>query len=415
MGFFRKKKDKRVDEITAWAEGYIEEQSEGEPESVAVENVTEESAVLEVDRVVIEGDVQEAGELFSPQIHEESQKEESTAILEVEEIAEDAPAGEESISITEKIEEVKEVSKPSLFQRLRSGLSKTREGLVGKIDRLFTVGRKLDSDIFEKLEEILIESDIGVQQSLALIERIQQEAKRRDLADPEKIKGYLRNEITEILKQNRPALSRPEQGPYVIMVVGVNGVGKTTSIAKLAWRFIKAGERVLLAAGDTFRAAATEQLEIWGERVGADVVKHQSGSDPSAVVFDALKAAESRGVQVVIADTAGRLHTKVNLMEELKKMKRVMGKLIPGAPHEILLVLDATTGQNALSQAKTFHEAVGVTGIVLTKLDGTAKGGILTAIVGELGLPVKLIGIGEGMEDLRDFEPEEFVSALFDG
>jgi fused signal recognition particle receptor len=415
MGFFRKKKDKRVDEITAWAEGYIEEQSEGEPESVAVENVTEESAVLEVDRVVIEGDVQEAGELFSPQIHEESQKEESTAILEVEEIAVEAPAGEESISITEKIEEVKEVSKPSLFQRLRSGLSKTREGLVGKIDRLFTVGRKLDSDLFEKLEEILIESDIGVQQSLSLIERIQQEAKRRDLADPEKIKGYLRNEITEILKQNRPALSRPEQGPYVIMVVGVNGVGKTTSIAKLAWRFIQAGERVLLAAGDTFRAAATEQLEIWGERVGADVVKHQSGSDPSAVVFDALKAAESRGAQVVIADTAGRLHTKVNLMEELKKMKRVMGKLIPGAPHEILLVLDATTGQNALSQAKTFHEAVGVTGIVLTKLDGTAKGGILTAIVGELGLPVKLIGIGEGMEDLRDFEPEEFVSALFDG
>jgi fused signal recognition particle receptor len=217
-----------------------------------------------------------------------------------------------------------------------------------------------------------------------------------------------------ILQTNGYALNRPDQGPYVIMVVGVNGVGKTTTIGKLAWRYVQQGEQVLLAAGDTFRAAATEQLEIWGGRVGADVVKHKSGADPSAVVFDALKAAQSRGAQIVIADTAGRLHTKINLMEELKKMKRVMTKVIPGAPHEILLVLDATTGQNALSQAKTFHEAIGVTGIVLTKLDGTAKGGIVTAIVGELGLPVKLIGIGEGMEDLRDFEPEEFVGALFD-
>jgi fused signal recognition particle receptor len=191
-------------------------------------------------------------------------------------------------------------------------------------------------------------------------------------------------------------------------------VGKTTTIGKLARRFTQAGEAVLLAAGDTFRAAASEQLEIWGGRVGADVIRHQSGSDPSAVIFDALKAAESRKAGVVIADTAGRLHTKVNLMEELKKMKRVMDKVIPGTPHEVLLVLDATTGQNALSQARIFNEAVGVTGIVLTKLDGTAKGGIVTAIVGELGLPVKLIGIGEGMEDLRDFDPEEFVRALFE-
>ncbi len=413
MGFFRKKKDKRIDEITAWAEGYLEELNRRKFGPVLVEEVIEAPTEEKEDaNVVKEGDVQEIDEFVFTEVSGVSEREEPVAILE-EEVIDEPFTEEETISEAERVEEAP--SRPSLFQRLRSGLSKTREGLVGKIDRLFTVGRKLDSDTFEKLEEILIESDIGVQQSISLIERIQQEAKRRDLADPEKIKGYIRNEITEILKQNGHVLSRPEQGPYVIMVVGVNGVGKTTSIAKLAWRFTQAGEQVLLAAADTFRAAATEQLEIWGERVGADVVKHQSGSDPSAVVFDALKAAESRGAQVVIADTAGRLHTKVNLMEELKKMKRVMGKLIPGAPHEILLVLDATTGQNALSQARTFHEAVGVTGIVLTKLDGTAKGGILTAIVGELGLPVKLIGIGEGMEDLRDFEPEEFVSALFDG
>ncbi|MEK6775533.1 MAG: signal recognition particle-docking protein FtsY [bacterium] len=301
-----------------------------------------------------------------------------------------------------------------MFQRLRSKLSRSRDGLTGRIDRLFSVRPKIDMETIEDLEQILIESDIGVQQSLSLIRKIREGLKRKELQDAEKIKGLIREEITKILAGVGQGFNRPEQGPYVIMVIGVNGVGKTTTIAKLAWRFIQQGERVLLAAGDTFRAAATEQLEIWGKRVGADVVKHQSGADPSAVVFDALKAAESRDAQVVIADTAGRLHTKTNLMEELRKMKRVMGKVIPGAPHDILLVLDATTGQNALSQARTFHEAVGVTGIVLTKLDGTAKGGIVTAIVGELGLPVKLIGIGEGMEDLRDFNPEEFVHALFD-
>jgi fused signal recognition particle receptor len=280
------------------------------------------------------------------------------------------------------------------------------------MDQLFSLGQKINSDTLEELEEILIESDMGVHQSLSLIQKIQEEV--QDLQDPAKIKAYIRQEMAGILQTNGYALNRPDQGPYVIMVVGVNGVGKTTTIGKLAWRYVQQGEQVLLAAGDTFRAAATEQLALWGGREGADVVKHKSGADPSAVVFDALKAAQSRGAQVVIADTAGRLHTKINLMEELKKMKRVMTKVIPGAPHEILLVLDATTGQNALSQAKTFHEAIGVTGIVLTKLDGTAKGGIVTAIVGELGLPVKLIGIGEGMEDLRDFEPEEFVGALFD-
>jgi len=309
---------------------------------------------------------------------------------------------------------VDSTSKPSLFQRLRSKLSRTRDGLAGRIDHLFSIRPKIDMETIEDLEQILIESDIGVQQSLSLIRKIKEGLKKKELQDPERIKGLIQEEITKILGIDGQRLNRPEQGPYVIMVIGVNGVGKTTTIAKLAWRFIQQGERVLLAAGDTFRAAAIEQLEIWGQRVGADVVKHQNGADPSAVVFDALKAAESRDAHVVIADTAGRLHTKTNLMEELRKMKRVMGKVIPGAPHDVLLVLDATTGQNALSQARAFHDAVGVTGIILTKLDGTAKGGIVTAIVGELGLPVKLIGIGEGMEDLRDFVPEEFVRALFE-
>ncbi|MDX1764500.1 MAG: signal recognition particle-docking protein FtsY [bacterium] len=303
---------------------------------------------------------------------------------------------------------------PSLFQRLRAGLARTRDGLVGRIDALLAGRSTIDGDTLEALEEILIESDIGVEHAMTLIARIQEQYDKKDLKDPHFIKGYIREELTAILSRQDYHLIRPAQGPLVIMVVGVNGVGKTTTIAKLARRFSEAGESVLLAAGDTFRAAATEQLEIWGKRVGAQVIKHQSGADPSAVVFDALKAADARGSGVVIADTAGRLHTKVNLMEELKKMKRVMAKVMPEAPHEILLVLDATTGQNALSQAKIFHEAVGVTGIALTKLDGTAKGGIVTAIVGELGIPVKLIGIGEGMDDLRDFEPEAFVSALFD-
>lgn len=431
MGIFKRKKDKRIEEISTWARNYLEERrhraSEAEKSGdmevvttvIAAQDAVQEialpqeieeapAAALQIEGVeVIEEDVTTSVLVEEVSADQEAAVEEA-APPEVEvPIAEEAQVEVESQAVVEEAP-----IKPTLLQRLRSGLTKTREGLVGRMDQLFSLGQKINSDTLEELEEILIESDMGVHQALSLIQKIQEEV--QDLQDPAKIKAYIRQEMAGILQTNGYALNRPDQGPYVIMVVGVNGVGKTTTIGKLAWRYVQQGEQVLLAAGDTFRAAATEQLEIWGGRVGADVVKHKSGADPSAVVFDALKAAQSRGAQVVIADTAGRLHTKINLMEELKKMKRVMTKVIPGAPHEILLVLDATTGQNALSQAKTFHEAIGVTGIVLTKLDGTAKGGIVTAIVGELGLPVKLIGIGEGMEDLRDFEPEEFVGALFD-
>jgi fused signal recognition particle receptor len=433
MGLFRKKKkDERVDKITAWANAYRQEQEEAVPSARSAPPLEEEERrTLEAGdtegrdvSVQVISEPTESEEDVFPHVLEEVAEpaaEEQEAVLE-EELLEEPPELSEAIAEVEAVEEEPSVEiteeeppkAPSLFQKLRSGLSRTRDGLVGRIDRLLSAGKKIDANLLEELEEILIESDIGVEQSLSLIGKIQEGVKRKDLNDAEKIKGLIRQQIEGILHSNGLALNRPEKKPCVIMVVGVNGVGKTTTIAKLAWRFIQEGESVLLAAGDTFRAAAIEQLEIWGQRVGADVVKHKDGADPSAVIFDALKAAEARGTDVVIADTAGRLHTKVNLMEELKKMKRVMDKVIPGAPHEVLLVLDATTGQNALSQAKIFHEATGLTGIALTKLDGTAKGGIVTAIVGELGIPVKLIGIGEGMEDLRDFHPEEFVSALFD-
>ncbi len=445
MAFFkRKKKDQRIDEITAWAESYREEQHSGEDlpapaptDEVIVEEEERGGATTEVDvqvEEVAEAFVEEpdAVDLLKeiptvplPEVGEILPHEEEESSLEEIHVPEVTEGGGEVLdAVEETVEEVRseetepEVvetsTAPSFFQKLRAGLSRTREGLVGRIDRLFSVGKKIDADTLEELEEILIESDIGVGNALALIEKIRERIGRKELKDPQIIKECIREDLTAVLAGNGYALKRPESGPCVIMVVGVNGVGKTTTIGKLAHRFTRAGDGVLLAAGDTFRAAATEQLEIWGGRVGAEVVRHQSGADPSAVVFDALKAAESRQVPVVIADTAGRLHTQVNLMEELKKMKRVMAKVVPGAPHEVLLVLDATTGQNALSQARIFHETVGVTGIVLTKLDGTAKGGIVTAITAELGIPVKLIGIGEGMEDLRDFHPEEFVSALFD-
>ncbi len=417
MGFFRKKKDPRVEEITAWASTYLEER---EAVNGAEKGILEPAAAAaETEFAAAEDGLSVEPEAPpSPAVVTTVPRE--TEAPDLVQVVEPADAeDEETFPATEVILEETAVPEaappaPSLFQRLRSGLARTRGGLVGRIDSLLAGRSTIDGDTLEALEEILIESDIGVQHAMQLISHIQDRAEKKDLKDPQLIRELIRGELTEILSRQEYQLFRPTEGPCVVMVVGVNGVGKTTTIAKLARRFTEAGETVLLAAGDTFRAAATEQLEIWGTRVGAHVIKHQSGADPSAVVFDALKAAEARGTGIVIADTAGRLHTKVNLMEELKKMKRVMAKVIPDAPHEVLLVLDATTGQNALSQAKIFHEAVGVTGIALTKLDGTAKGGIVTAIVGELGIPVKLIGIGEGMDDLRDFEPEAFVSALFD-
>lgn len=302
-----------------------------------------------------------------------------------------------------------------LFRRLRQGLSKTRESFAGKLDRLFLGKKEITQDLLDELEEILFTSDIGVTTTQELIGSVQEKVARKELRDPEKLKSALRDQMLAFLKVSGPDQARPNPGePLVIMVVGVNGVGKTTTIGKAAARFRSMGKEVLLVAGDTFRAAAVEQLTIWGERVGATVVKQGHGADPSAVAFDGLAAALAREMDVVLVDTAGRLHTKVNLMEELQKIHRVIGRKLPGAPHEMWLVLDATTGQNAISQAQMFNRAIGVTGIVLTKLDGTAKGGIVVGISRELGIPIHFIGIGEKVDDLREFDPVDFVNAIFD-
>lgn len=302
-----------------------------------------------------------------------------------------------------------------LFQRLKERLSKTRESFVRQIDTLFLGKKEIDAELLDNLEEILIMADLGLATSRDLLEKTRERVRRNELVDPLVLKKNLQESILSHLlgPDIQQELALPESGPFVIMVLGVNGVGKTTTIGKLAYKFKQAGRNVLLVAADTFRAAASEQLQVWGKRAGVEVVAQQPGADPSSVVYDALDSARARNFDVIIVDTAGRLHTKVNLMEELKKIKRVMDKKISGAPHEVLLVIDATTGQNALSQARLFHEAVDVTGLALTKLDGTAKGGIVVNICHEFRIPLRFIGVGEQMEDLRDFDPREFVEALF--
>jgi fused signal recognition particle receptor len=298
------------------------------------------------------------------------------------------------------------------FDRLKEGLSKTRKGITEKIDQVLVSFGKVDEELFEELEEILVTADLGIDTSLRIIEELRRKVKESKITDPQKIKAVLKDSLTELVGDNTPELDI-EPSPAVIMVIGINGVGKTTSIGKIANMLRSNGKRVILAAADTFRAAAIDQLGIWAERAGVDLIKHQEGADPGAVVYDAIQAAKARKADVVICDTAGRLHTKKNLMEELRKITRIIDRELPGATRENLLVLDATTGQNAISQAKTFSEVADVTGIVLTKLDGTAKGGIVIAIGSELNIPVKLIGVGEQMDDLQPFNPREFVEALF--
>jgi len=297
------------------------------------------------------------------------------------------------------------------FKRLKSGLTKTRQTFTGGIEKLFTGRKAVDEDLLEELEELLITSDIGVRTAGDLVGRIAKIS--ADMTDPAQLKSVLREEIQTILQKEPAASAPPSTRPWIIMVVGVNGVGKTTTIGKLAAQSTAAGKKVLIAAADTFRAAAIEQLMIWSERARAEIVKHKEGADPAAVVYDAMEAAQARSMDVVLIDTAGRLHTRVNLMEELKKIKRIIAKKTPGAPHEILLVLDATTGQNALAQARMFHDALGITALAVTKLDGTAKGGIVISICDALNIPLKYIGVGEKIEDLQDFDPEQFANALF--
>jgi len=301
-----------------------------------------------------------------------------------------------------------------VFERFKAGFSKTQSSLVGRVDSLLHGRTAIDADLIEELEEILITADLGMQTTQQLIDSLESSRTRGELASPDQVRQLLMEELAKILNFDSKPLDVTSASPFVIMVIGVNGVGKTTTIGKLANQFALEGKKVILGAGDTFRAAAAEQLQIWGERAEVEVVSHSEGADPSAVAFDAAKAAVARKADILLLDTAGRLHTKVNLMEELKKIRRVLDREIPGAPHEVLLALDATTGQNALTQAKLFNEAVPLDGIVLTKLDGTAKGGIVVAIAAELQVPVRFIGIGEQLDDLRPFDAEMFVSVLFD-
>ncbi len=298
-----------------------------------------------------------------------------------------------------------------LFDKLKKGLFKTRKSLVEDTEKL-AKGRKVDDALLDEFEELLIMADIGPQAADTITEALRERVREEKIKNEHDLTEAFKVEAQKLLKEGHALMSAGED-PYVILTVGVNGVGKTTTIGKLARRFTDHGFSVTLAAADTFRAAAIEQLEIWADRAGAQIVKHRSGADPAAVAFDAVASAKSRGSDIVIIDTAGRLHTKSNLMEELKKIKRVISKEKASAPHEILLVVDATSGQNAINQAKIFNEAVGITGIALTKLDGTAKGGIVLAINKELNIPVKLIGVGEAVEDLQDFHPSEFIEALF--
>jgi fused signal recognition particle receptor len=305
--------------------------------------------------------------------------------------------------------------KPGLFERMKEAVSRTRENLSERIEEAVGVSKEIDRNTLDDLEGTLLGADLGSATTHQVLEKLRERVDRKQIKDVEELKRLLKEELLAILKAaNLPPVERPEGVPEVVLVVGVNGTGKTTTIGKLALTLRSEGRTVLLCAADTFRAAAIEQLEVWGQRTGTEVIRTKPGGDPAAVLYDALEAANARHIDVVVVDTAGRLHTKTNLMAELEKMRRTAQRLIPGAPHEVLLVIDATTGQNGLQQAKLFTDSAAVTGVVLTKLDGTAKGGVVVAIARELGLPVRYVGVGEKAGDLLRFDPKEFVESLFE-
>ncbi len=313
---------------------------------------------------------------------------------------------------TEQVEEEAQPKKESFFQKLKNGLKRTKDSLMGKLELLLNRFTKIDEDFFDELEETLILSDIGAETASEICEKLRQEVKRTGDTEPSEIKNLLKGIIEEMITGDNGLTL--ETKPSVILMIGVNGAGKTTTVGKLAYNFKKQGKRVVVAAADTFRAAAIDQLNVWTDRAGVDIVKHSEGSDPASVVFDAINAAKARGADIILCDTAGRLHNKKNLMEELKKISRIINRELPESSVETLLVLDATTGQNAVNQAKLFSESAEITGIVLTKLDGTAKGGIIIPIKNELNIPVKLVGVGEKIDDLQPFIPADYVNALFE-
>lgn len=387
-----------------------------------------------IDEVAFQEEVKEEGSLdqdLSEGTLEEDIEEEKAQVEEEEEIEniEDADIqAEEEITEEETIEKeiIEEVDgdgsqdsdqeegqeKMGIFARLLAGLSKTKDNITGRIDSLLKSYTKIDEDLLEELEEILITADVGVTTTMEIIDRLRDMIKERGVKDPLEVRDLLKEIVASILKEGNSGLDL-DPGPAVIVMVGVNGVGKTTTIGKLAQRYKKDGKKVMLAAADTFRAAASEQLDIWAKRVDVDIIKHHEGADPGAVVFDAIKASQARKVDLLICDTAGRLHNKANLMNELGKIFKIIDREYPEAKKEVLLVVDATTGQNAVSQAKTFKEVANITGIVLTKLDGTAKGGVVLAVKSEVDVPVKLIGVGERAEDLQSFDAESFTDAIF--
>ncbi|MBQ6632529.1 MAG: signal recognition particle-docking protein FtsY [Romboutsia sp.] len=390
--------------------------------------VVEESTIeeLHIDEVHEDKDIEETA-MSSENINNQEDKveediKEEVENQEIEELDDKIDSNEvdikedENSSVENIVEENNEIEEPkkkvNLFERLKQGLTKAKQGITDRIDDVLKSYTKVDEELLEELEEILITADVGVNTTMDIIDRLREKIKTNKITEPQGVKEELKNIIEEILT-NENAKLNVEKSPTIILMVGVNGVGKTTTIGKLANRYKQEGKKVLLAAGDTFRAAAIEQLEVWAGRSNVDIIKHQEGADPGAVVFDAIKAAKARKVDLLICDTAGRLHNKANLMNELGKVFKIVDREFPEANKEVLLVVDATTGQNAVVQAKTFKEVADITGIVLTKLDGTAKGGVVLAVKSEVDVPVKLIGVGEKVEDLQDFDAKAFSDALF--
>lgn len=394
------KKDKKEEEkLTKEVDQAIEKVEEKEDADKVVEEFLED----------IESKEKEKEENILNEEIEEIKKETSEIEKEAEEMFEKDLDLEE---LENRGNDKPQMEKKGLFSRLLEGLSKTKDNITGRIDSILNSYTKIDEDLLEELEEILITADVGVNTTMVIIDKLRELIKERGIKDPSEVRGLLKEIVEEILSEGNSKLDI-EPAPAVIVMVGVNGVGKTTTIGKLALRYKAEGKKVMLAAADTFRAAASEQLDIWAKRVGVDIIKHGEGADPGAVVFDAIKASQARGVDLLICDTAGRLHNKTNLMNELGKIFKILDREYPEAKREVLLVVDATTGQNAVSQAKTFKEVANITGIALTKLDGTAKGGVVLAVKSEVDVPVKLIGVGERAEDLQDFDPIAFTEALF--